>query len=269
MGLFLAASVASHSSSSEADTYFSRVIELGAKANKPSIEALIAQHCLHLSDPDSANEAFAGLTALAKDKSQDPVVLWLFAQSAERMEKPELAEGAFKALLKKAKNAPGVVRQGYADALEAQGKHFYALEHRLKLASEEPTPWSLHTLSANLTALGRYTEAARVASLATKQFPKAPQGWHDLGVAATALHRTELAGHSFGKAAQAAELTTEKFDRSGNLLAWAVCLESQKKFGEAAEKYRRIATLQGVSAERVRDANLRARAAELALVGSN
>lgn len=269
LGLFLAASVASHSPNSQSDAYFSRVVELGAKATNPAPESLVAQYFLHLSDPDSANEAFAHLSELAKSGNKSPVVLWLYAQAAERMEKPELAEGAFSTLLKKAKNAPAVVRQGYADSLEAQGKHFPALEHRLKIAAQESTPWTLHALSANLKSLARYSEAARVATLATTQFPGAPQGWHDLGIAATALHRPELAVRGYSKAAQIAQTSSEKFDHSANLLAWASCLESQKKYGEAAQKYRQLAAFQGASAEQVRTANLRARAAELAGEGTN
>lgn len=266
--LFLAASVASHSADSQAETYFSRVVELGAKSDKASPLALAAQHFLHLGDPDAANEAFANLTELAKSNN-DPVVTWLFAQAAERMEKPELAEVAFKSLLKKAKNAPAVVRQGYADALEAQGKHFYALEHRLKAAKLDTNPWTLHALSNNLTTLARYSEAEAVAKLSTKSFPNAPQAWHDLGIASLSLHRNDIAVAHLSKAAQLSETSTEKFDKTGNLLVWATCLESQKKYGEAAEKFRQLAALQGVSAEQVRDANLRARAAELAQGGTN
>jgi Flp pilus assembly protein TadD len=267
LSLFLAASVASHAPSSEAEVYLSRVVELGAKAAKPTTEALAAQHFLHLSDPDSANEAFVALTELTRNNNKNPVLLWLYAQAAERMERPEQAEKAFRALLKKTHNAPAVVRQGFADALEAQGKHFYALDQRLKVAAVAPTPWTLHALSNNLTTLARYSEAAEVAALATKKFPQTPQGWHDLGVATTAMHRTELASTHFGKAAQLAQESSEKFDAKANLAAWASCLESQKKYGEAAEKYRQLAALQGVSAEQVRDANLRARAAEMASSG--
>lgn len=269
LNLFLAASVASHSAEGEADNYFSHVVELGAKSEKPAPAALAAQHFLHLSDPDTATEAFAGLTELAHTQGNDPVVVWLFAQAAERMEKPELAEGAFNSLLKKAKNAPAVVRQGYADALEAQGKHFFALEHRLKVAKREANPWTLHALSSNLRTLARFSEAEAVAQISAKNFPSSPQAWHDLGVASLGLHRNDVALHHLAKAAQLSESTSDRFDRGANLLVWASCLESQKKFGEAADKYRQVAALKGVSAEQARTASLRARAAELAQSGTN
>lgn len=268
LGLFLAASVASHSPDTEAEPYFSRVVELGAKSDKPTPTTLAAQHFLHLSDPDTATEAFSGLTELARTQGNDPVILWLFAQAAERQEKPELAEKAFQSLLKKAKNAPAVVRQGYADALQAQGKHFFALEHRLKAAKLDANPWTLHALSANLRTLARFSEAEAVAKLSVQHYPSAAQAWSDLGMATLSLHRSELAAAHLSKAAQLAETSGEKFDRRENLLTLATCLESQKKYSEAAEKYRQLAALQGVSAEQARDANLRARAAELAGQGS-
>jgi tetratricopeptide (TPR) repeat protein len=269
LGLFLATSVASHGTDTEAETYFSRVVELGAKSEKPSATALAAQHFLHLSDPDTAREAFAALTELAKSQGNDPVIIWLFAQAAERQEKPELAEKAFQSLLKKTKNAPAVVRQGYADALEAQGKHFYALEHRLKAAKLDANPWTLHALSNNLRTLARFSEAAAVAEVSAKHFPTAPQAWHDLGVASLALHRNDIAVAQLSKAAQLSESSTDRFDRQSNLLTLATCLESQKKYGEAADTFRQLAVLQGVSAEQAHDANLRARAAELAQGGQN
>ena len=259
--------MAAHASEAEAETYFSRVIELGVKSAKPSPDALAAQHFLHLGDPDSANEAFSKLGALAQKNSQNPVFVWLYAQAAERMQKPELAEQAFKALLKSTKSAPAVVRQGYADALEAQGKHFFALEHRLKITSAESTPATLHALSGNLKNLARFTEAASVAALTIKKFPSAPQGWYDLGVTDAATRRPDLAVANFSKAVELAETSSEKFDKSVALLAWGTCLESQKKYTDAAEKFRRVAALQGASALLVKEATKRARAAELA--GSN
>ena len=268
LGLFLAASLASHAPEADVETCFSRVVELGAKSDKPTLEALVAQHFLHLSDPDTANEAFSALTDLAQKNSKDPVVVWLYAQAAERMEKPEIAEKAFKSLLTRTKDAPAVVRQGYASALEAQGKHFFALEHRLKVASYEATPATLHALSANLKSLARFREAAVVAEKATKSFPDAPQGWYDLAVATVALRRTEVADQHFAHAFEVAEKSPEKFDQSTALLAWGTCLESQKKFSAAAEKFHRVASLEGVSAAQVKEATRRARAAELASGGN-
>lgn len=265
LGLFLATCVASHEPDTTAEAYFSRVVELGAKSAKSAPEPLAAQHFLHLSDPDSANEAFAALAELARQNSKDPILIWLYAQAAQRMEKPEVAEKAFNTLLKQSKDAPSVVRQGYADVLEAQGKHFFALEHRLKIASYESSPASLHALCANLTTLSRFSEAASVATLATKSFPGAPHGWHDLGVISAKTNQNDLALTHFSKAA---ELSSRTFDKSQTLLAWGSCLESQKKFVEAAEKYRRVASLQGVSAQRIKEANQRARAAELASGGN-
>jgi tetratricopeptide (TPR) repeat protein len=268
LGLFLAASLASHAPEPDVETCFSRVVELGAKSSKPTLEALVAQHFLQLSDPDIANEAFASLTELAQKNSHYPVVTWLYAQAAERMEKPEIAEKAFKALLTRTKNAPAAVRQGYASALEAQGKHFFALEHRLKVASSNESPATLHALSANLKSIARFREAAVVAERATKSFPDAPQGWYDLGIATVALRRTEQAERFFAQALTVAESSPEKFDRSATLLAWGMCLESQKKFRAAAEKFRQVASLEGVSNTQVREANRRARAAELASGGN-
>ena len=134
--LFLAACIASHASDAEADASFEPLVGHAARTDRVCLEALIAEDYLHLGDPEKAPDAFARLADFAQRHDNDPVILWVFAQAALRLHKPALAARAFQSLLRHTKYAPAVVRQAYAEALEAEGRLLHLQERRLVIAQE-------------------------------------------------------------------------------------------------------------------------------------
>lgn len=136
--LFWAACVASHQAEEEADALFEPLVAQAARTNGTSVEAEVAEAYLHLSDPTLAPKALASLARVALRSQSDPLYLWIYAQAAARVGRPEQAVAAFGALVARVKTPPAVVRQGYAAALEADGRLHTLQERRLVLTQEFP-----------------------------------------------------------------------------------------------------------------------------------